>query len=149
LYATYRSRARFPAALLLLYCRLTAALLLLYCRFFFLWQGVEDTYTDPQIHTGSGKGFGRGNLGQAGITAFLTRHKCNAICEHLGLPLLGCTACCFTAALLLLCCCFTGALLLRYWCFAAALLLISCCWLAAALPAAPQPLTAVAAANGR
>jgi len=27
-------------------------------------QGVGDTYTDPQIHTVSGKGFGRGNLGQ-------------------------------------------------------------------------------------
>jgi hypothetical protein len=170
LYATYRSRARFPAALLLLYCRLTAALLLLYCRFFFLWQGVEDTYTDPQIHTGSGKGFGRGNLGQAGITAFLTRHKCNAICEHLGLPLLGCKSvlpcCCVAAALLVLYWCFTGALLVLYWFFtaalpadflcwlaAAALLVLYCCitagWLAAAVPAASLPLTAVAAANCR
>jgi len=25
-------------------------------------QGVGDTYTDPQIHTINGKGFGRGNL---------------------------------------------------------------------------------------
>jgi hypothetical protein len=52
-------------------------------------QGVDDLYTDPQIHTVSGKGFGRGNLGQAGLNAFLTRHKCNAICQHLGLALLG------------------------------------------------------------
>ncbi|KAJ1471484.1 kinase-like domain-containing protein [Baffinella frigidus] len=27
-------------------------------------QGVMDDYTDPQIHTLSGKGFGKGNLGQ-------------------------------------------------------------------------------------
>jgi hypothetical protein len=30
-------------------------------------QGVNDTYTDPQIHTLSGKGFGVGNLGYTGI----------------------------------------------------------------------------------
>ena len=51
-------------------------------------QGVGDMYTDPQIHTVSGKGFGLGNLGQAGLNAFLTRHKCNSICEHLGLSLI-------------------------------------------------------------
>jgi len=49
-------------------------------------QGVDDFYTDPQIHTVSGKGFGRGNLGQAGVTAFLTRHRCTQVCEFLGLP---------------------------------------------------------------
>jgi len=52
-------------------------------------QGVDDLYTDPQIHTVTGKGFGRGNLGQAGLNAFLARHKCNSICEHLGLQLIG------------------------------------------------------------
>jgi len=30
-------------------------------------QGVGDDYTDPQIHTVSGKGFGKGNLGQASL----------------------------------------------------------------------------------
>lgn len=52
-------------------------------------QGVEDFYTDPQIHTVSGKGFGRGNLGQAGLTAFMTRHRCTHVCEFLGLKRLG------------------------------------------------------------
>ncbi|EKX49331.1 hypothetical protein GUITHDRAFT_151508 [Guillardia theta CCMP2712] len=52
-------------------------------------QGVEDLYTDPQIHTQSGKGFGRGNLGQAGLNAFLTRHRCTTVCMHLGLPAVG------------------------------------------------------------
>jgi hypothetical protein len=123
-------------ASLLLYCCFTAALLLLYYRLLFFWQGVEDTYTDPQIHTGSGKGFGRGNLGQAGITAFLTRHKCNGICEHLGLPLLGCTACCFTAALLLLYCCFTASLLVLCCCFTADFLLLARCCFACCAAAA-------------
>lgn len=49
-------------------------------------QGVNDRYTDPQIHTASGKGFGRGNLGEAGLKAFLSRHRCTQICEALCLP---------------------------------------------------------------
>ena len=48
-------------------------------------QGVENRFTDPQIHTMSGKGFGLGNLGQTGIRAFLLRHTCNEICKAVGL----------------------------------------------------------------
>jgi hypothetical protein len=35
--------------------------------------------------TASGVGYGRGNLGPNGIKAFFMRHKCNQICELLGL----------------------------------------------------------------
>jgi hypothetical protein len=48
-------------------------------------QGVGDYYTDPQIHTSSGIGFGIGNLGQKGIQAFFSTHKCNYLCKKLGL----------------------------------------------------------------
>jgi hypothetical protein len=48
-------------------------------------QGVGDLYTDPQIMTSSGVGYGRGNLGPNGIKAFFMRHKCNQVCELLGL----------------------------------------------------------------
>jgi len=50
-------------------------------------QGVADMYTDPQIHSASGVGFGRGNLGMMGIRAFFMRHRCNMICAYLGLPI--------------------------------------------------------------
>lgn len=49
-------------------------------------QGVNDFYTDPQIHTTDGKGFGLGNLGRNGIDRFLKTHQCNAICSLLTLP---------------------------------------------------------------
>eukprot|EP01084_Bolivina_argentea_P126838 224480_1 len=45
-------------------------------------QGVGDLYTDPQIHTYHGKGFGMGNLGNDGIIKFFKTHECNAICKH-------------------------------------------------------------------
>jgi len=48
-------------------------------------QGVDDVYTDPQIHSNDGDGFGKGNLGQEGINKFLQTHQCNAICRFLGL----------------------------------------------------------------
>eukprot|EP01133_Synstelium_polycarpum_P009756 gene9756-11393_t len=48
-------------------------------------QGVNDFYTDPQIHTKSGKGFGEGNLGETGFHKFLQSHKCNAVCDFLKL----------------------------------------------------------------
>ena len=48
-------------------------------------QGVGDLYTDPQIHTFNGKGFGKGNLGIDGMIKFLQTHQCNAICQHLRL----------------------------------------------------------------
>ena len=48
-------------------------------------QGVANRFTDPQIHTLSGKGFGLGNLGQTGIRAFLLRHTCTEMCRACGL----------------------------------------------------------------
>lgn len=48
-------------------------------------QGVLDMYTDPQVHTADGEGFGQGNLGKDGIHRFLATHRCNEICEYLGL----------------------------------------------------------------
>ena len=33
-------------------------------------QGVNDLYTDPQIHTYNGYGFGAGNRGKEGINKF-------------------------------------------------------------------------------
>eukprot|EP01111_Echinosteliopsis_oligospora_P017876 TRINITY_DN7920_c0_g1_i1.p1 TRINITY_DN7920_c0_g1~~TRINITY_DN7920_c0_g1_i1.p1 ORF type:complete len:693 (-),score=209.97 TRINITY_DN7920_c0_g1_i1:70-2148(-) len=48
-------------------------------------QGVNDFYTDPQIHTKSGKGFGEGNLGSNGIFQFIKSHQCNPLCNFLKL----------------------------------------------------------------
>ncbi|TYZ58023.1 hypothetical protein PybrP1_012839 [[Pythium] brassicae (nom. inval.)] len=48
-------------------------------------QGVDDQYTDPQIHTADGRGFGAGNLGTFGMERFLESHRCNAVCKWLGL----------------------------------------------------------------
>ncbi|GAM21019.1 hypothetical protein SAMD00019534_041940 [Acytostelium subglobosum LB1] len=52
-------------------------------------QGVDDHYTDPQIHTKDGVGYGAGNLGEKGIEKFLKSHKCNPICIQLDLPPIG------------------------------------------------------------
>jgi len=49
-------------------------------------QGVGSFYTDPQIHSFDGEGFGLGNMGQDGLTKFLKTHNCNEICRLLGLP---------------------------------------------------------------
>jgi len=49
-------------------------------------QGVGDVYTDPQIHSKDGQGFGKGNLGQEGMDHFLSTHRCNRICQFLRLP---------------------------------------------------------------
>ena len=49
-------------------------------------QGVGDCWTDPQIHTIDGRGFGKGNAGLQGIRQFLSKHKCNGICRALKLP---------------------------------------------------------------
>mmetsp|Transcript_77274 Transcript_77274/g.208584 ORF Transcript_77274/g.208584 Transcript_77274/m.208584 type:complete len:224 (+) Transcript_77274:174-845(+) len=49
-------------------------------------QGVGDRWTDPQIHTRDGRGLGEGNLGWSGIQRFFQSHRCNVICQYLGLP---------------------------------------------------------------
>lgn len=49
-------------------------------------QGVGDDYTDPQIMSLDGEGYGRGNLGTKGMEKFLKTHQCNAVCELLTLP---------------------------------------------------------------
>eukprot|EP00998_Keelungia_sp_KM082_P006263 NODE_2521_length_1045_cov_475.622004_g2503_i0.p1 GENE.NODE_2521_length_1045_cov_475.622004_g2503_i0~~NODE_2521_length_1045_cov_475.622004_g2503_i0.p1 ORF type:complete len:312 (+),score=99.74 NODE_2521_length_1045_cov_475.622004_g2503_i0:119-937(+) len=48
-------------------------------------QGVGDHYTDPQIHTKDGKGFGAGNIGAKGFQKFFETHRCNSICVGLGI----------------------------------------------------------------
>ncbi|KAG2490554.1 hypothetical protein HYH03_010948 [Edaphochlamys debaryana] len=48
-------------------------------------QGVGDLYTDPQLHTLDGEGYGEGNLGARGMGLFFRSHECNALCARLGL----------------------------------------------------------------
>jgi hypothetical protein len=48
-------------------------------------QGVADCWTDPQIHTVDGKGFGKGNAGLHGVRQFMKQHRCNGICRALKL----------------------------------------------------------------
>jgi len=48
-------------------------------------QGVEHFFTDPQVHSSDGLGFGMGNRGEDGIRCFLESHRCNHICGQLGL----------------------------------------------------------------
>jgi hypothetical protein len=50
-------------------------------------QGVGDMYTDPQVHTVNTRMFGRGNMGEKGFALFWETHRCNAVCQFLGLPL--------------------------------------------------------------
>jgi hypothetical protein len=52
-------------------------------------QGVGDRWTDPQIHSIDGRGYGKGNMGERGIKAFLANHRCNSICKDLKLPPVG------------------------------------------------------------
>ena len=45
-----------------------------------------DVWTDPQFHTSYATAdFGKGNLEQMGIDGFFKSHKCNSICEYLGI----------------------------------------------------------------
>ena len=37
--------------------------------------GVNDLWTDPQIHSANGKDYGDGNLGIRGMALFLLSHK--------------------------------------------------------------------------
>jgi len=48
-------------------------------------QGVNDLFTDPQIHTEDGKGLGMGNMGEEGITKWKSKHVCNEVCRALQL----------------------------------------------------------------
>ena len=48
-------------------------------------QGVENTLTDPQIHSQDTGRFGRGNLCCKGMDAFFLNHVCNDICHTLKL----------------------------------------------------------------
>jgi hypothetical protein len=48
-------------------------------------QGVKTWYTDPQIHTMDGTGFGAGNMATKGITLFKKTHTCSEICTALKL----------------------------------------------------------------
>mmetsp|Transcript_41107 Transcript_41107/g.64211 ORF Transcript_41107/g.64211 Transcript_41107/m.64211 type:complete len:150 (+) Transcript_41107:617-1066(+) len=49
-------------------------------------QGVGNYFTDPQIHSKDGKGFGLGNCGLSGIRRFMETHQCSDLCRRLKLP---------------------------------------------------------------
>ena len=48
-------------------------------------QGVGDLYTDPQVHSIEGDGYGEGNMGANGFALFFAAHRCSPLCARLGL----------------------------------------------------------------
>ena len=50
---------------------------MLLCSLIIIVAGVGDLYTDPQIHTVDGQGYGDANLGARGMALFFSSHKCN------------------------------------------------------------------------
>ncbi|CAG9465141.1 unnamed protein product [Pedinophyceae sp. YPF-701] len=48
-------------------------------------QGVGTCFTDPQVHSRDGQGFGAGNLGDRGLRAFAATHRCAGVCRAMGL----------------------------------------------------------------
>jgi len=49
-------------------------------------QGVNDLYTDPQLHSIDSTKYGSGNLGRKGIALFFYTHRCNPLCALFKLP---------------------------------------------------------------
>ena len=49
-------------------------------------QGVDDVYTDPQIHTAAGSEYGEGNLGVGGMALFFSTSGYDSLCRCLALP---------------------------------------------------------------
>eukprot|EP00906_Rhabdomonas_costata_P037194 RCo052291 len=50
-------------------------------------QGVDDVYTDPQIHSANSRSkWGKGDMGIQGIVQFFRTHTCSTICQYLQLP---------------------------------------------------------------
>jgi len=47
-------------------------------------QGVNDVFTDPQIHSHAPDGglYGKGDLGREGMARFFETHRCNPLCAH-------------------------------------------------------------------
>jgi len=50
-------------------------------------QGVNPTFTDPQIHARNRSLFSLGNQGEVGFVKFFDTHRCNEICRLLGLTM--------------------------------------------------------------
>ncbi|CBY34062.1 unnamed protein product [Oikopleura dioica] len=48
-------------------------------------QGVNDLWTDPQIHSANGLDYGDGNLGVRGMALFFLSHTCSTLCDFFNL----------------------------------------------------------------